>query len=199
MLNNQYYKKFSVCYWSQCVMQGALDCLKAPGLEPSEATANQVESVKISTFKKACSMHHPNPDSTEVAQNSLEFAVAAAMTYGEVGARQITDLTNTVVNTLSGKMEAEEKEAYTAIYPKRPLADVEVKLKDGRSYPARHVRPPWTNDNLPSNDEIQEKCYSTVEGIVSKSIADYLYSQIMDQENVSSPQVEDLLNVLEDG
>lgn len=197
MLNEQVIKKFAVCYWSQAAMQGALDCLRALGLEPSDTTAGQVQSVKVDTFSKGVSLNHPYPSSTEVAQYSLQFSVAAAMVHGVVGAKEVMDLTNMVVITLSEKIKAEEKREYTEIYPHQFLADVEVKLNDGRCHKVEGVLPPWPKSDFPEEEDVKEKFFTNVTQVLSFRRARDLYSRITDLENLTAQQVGELLDQLE--
>lgn len=197
MLNEQYFKKFAVCHWAQGAVQGAIVCLGKLGLKSSINTANQVKSIRIETFEKAYHMNHPHPDTTEIAQYSLPFAVAVAVVYGHVGAEEVTNLQNKVMIELSSKIIVTEKPEYTRIHPAEGVADVEIEMIDGRVEKVWRVAPPWTNKEPPDGDEISSKFLSNAKQGMADARADMLCSDLMNLENLTSEKVEKLLNLLE--
>src|SRR5437762_1177841 len=85
-IGEQYFKAYPVCRWAQPAIEAALDLKRRHGFE-----ADDVAGVAVESFREAvalgsqCAM----PRTTEEAQYSLAFPVAAALVFGKVGADEV--------------------------------------------------------------------------------------------------------------
>ncbi|EKV31873.1 Immune-responsive protein 1 [Caenispirillum salinarum AK4] len=82
---DQYLKPYPVCRWAQPAVEAALALQRQAGL-----TANAITAVRIHTFHQATRLAARAPETTEAAQYSTPFPVAAALVRGRVGADEIT-------------------------------------------------------------------------------------------------------------
>jgi len=81
----QYLKPYPVCRWAQPAVEAALDLKRKAGL-----AAGAIQQIRIHTFHEATRLAVRTPASTEEAQYSTPFPVAAALVHGYIGAEQIT-------------------------------------------------------------------------------------------------------------
>ena len=85
-IREQYFKPYPVCHWAQQAITAALALQRE-----HRFVADEVASVTIETFAEAvalgsgCSL----PQTTEEAQYSLPFPVAAALVFGRVGSDEV--------------------------------------------------------------------------------------------------------------
>lgn len=76
----QGFKAHGSCWWSQPPIEAVLALTREHGLRPADVTA-----IRIETFEKAVHLGHPAPETTEQAQYSVPFPVAAALVKGTRG------------------------------------------------------------------------------------------------------------------
>lgn len=124
-----YFKPHPVCRWSQPAVQAALELRNRYQL-----TAIQVDQVEVVTFHHAARLRTRRPRTTEEAQYSLPFPVAAALARGTVGPAEVGQggLTDERVLRLSDAITVTERHEYNARFPAQRWAEVTVVLRDGR-------------------------------------------------------------------
>lgn len=132
----QYFKPYPVCRWAQPAVEAALNLQRRSGL-----TARDIERIEVVTFHQAARLAVRAPRTTEEAQYSLPFPVAAALVKGAIGAAEIrgAGLEDPDVLALSQAIALTESEAYNARFPAERWAHVVFHLADGttiRSEPA---------------------------------------------------------------
>ena len=124
-----YFKPYPVCRWAQPPITASLGLLAEHGIDGSEVARIQVE-----TFHNGVRLATRAPKTTEEAQYSLPFPVAAAIVHGKVTAREIegAGLKDPRVLKLAREMNLTEDQALTAEFPARRIARVTLTTKDGR-------------------------------------------------------------------
>lgn len=124
-----YFKPYPVCRWAQPPITASLGLLAENGIDGSEVARIQVE-----TFHNGVRLATRAPKTTEEAQYSLPFPVAAAIVHGKVTAREIegAGLKDPRVLKLAREMNLTEDLALTAEFPARRIARVTLTTKDGR-------------------------------------------------------------------
>ena len=124
-----YFKPYPVCRWAQPPITASLGLLAEHGIDGSQVTGIEVE-----TFHNGTRLATRTPKTTEEAQYSLPFPVAAAIVHGKVTAREIdgAGLRDPRVLKLARGMKLTEDKALTAAFPARRIARVTMKSKDGR-------------------------------------------------------------------
>jgi len=126
----QYFKPYPVCRWAQPAVEAAVSLQRKLGI-----TGGMIDTIEVVTFHEAARLAARTPETTEQAQYSLPFPVAAALVRGTVGAAEISGagLGNPEILKLSRSMILSESEAYNARFPAERWAHVVFRLTDGTS------------------------------------------------------------------
>jgi len=132
----QGFKAHGSCWWAQPAIEAALTIARANQLQPED-----IASIRVETFEKAVHLDHPAPATTEQAQYSLPFPIAAALVkashaddgwYG-LGPDDLLDPGQADPETrrLARAIELVDAPDLTAAFPGRFLARVIVTRRDG--------------------------------------------------------------------
>ncbi|HEV7367479.1 MmgE/PrpD family protein [Arenibaculum sp.] len=123
----QYFKPYPVCRWAQPAIEAALALQRALGL-----SVDRIEGLRIHTFHEGTRLAARKPSTTEEAQYSTPFAVAAALVHGRLGAYEISGeaLAHSDVLRLAAQAEVIEDPALSALFPDARWARVNF-LVDG--------------------------------------------------------------------
>jgi len=137
-VTEQGFKAHGCCWWAQPAIEAVLALVREHAIVPSD-----VETIRVETFDKAVRLSHPVPTTTEQAQYSLPFPVAAAVLKGGrgddgwygLGPADLLDgaLSDPDVLRLASTVEMVEAPELTAEFPKRFLARASLILTDGRT------------------------------------------------------------------
>jgi 2-methylcitrate dehydratase PrpD len=138
MIMEQGFKPHAVCWWAQPAIEATLNIVRQHQLRPED-----ISRIEVHTFEKATRLAHPRPATTEAAQYSLPYPVAAAVWVGGdgndrwygVGPRQLLEayLHDERVLSLAERIDLIADPDLTARFPARFLARVTVETGDGRS------------------------------------------------------------------
>jgi 2-methylcitrate dehydratase PrpD len=136
-IHEQYIKAYPVCRWAQPAIEAARWCAGQPGF-----ALDQVDRITVATFAAGCRLAHAHPRSTEEAQYSLPFPVAAMLVHGDLGPRRIDGegLADPQVLGLAARIELVEDPTANARFPHERWASVEVTLADGRTIASPSMR-----------------------------------------------------------
>lgn len=128
-LLEMYFKPYPVCRWAQPAVEAALDLVRRHGLN-SEAIA----TIEVATFHEAVRLAARTPQTTEEAQYSLPFPVAAAVVRGRLAADEISEnaFADPEIRRLSSGMVLRERDDFNARFPAARYAQVTFVLRDGR-------------------------------------------------------------------
>ena len=129
LILDQYFKPYPVCRWAQPAVEAALGLARLHRFQPEDITG-----IEVWTFHEACRLATRVPTSTEQAQYSLPFSVAAALRHGRLGAPEVanTGLNDRLTLELSAAMVLHEHGAYNDLFPAERWAHVRVNLQHGR-------------------------------------------------------------------
>ena len=129
LILDQYFKPYPVCRWAQPAVEAALGLARVHRFQPEDITG-----IEVWSFHEACRLATRVPTSTEQAQYSLPFSVAAALRHGRLGAPEVanTGLKDRLTLELSAAMVLHEHGAYNDLFPAERWAHVRVNLQDGR-------------------------------------------------------------------
>ena len=155
LIEQQYFKPYPICYWAQVAVTGALSLQGAHALPVSE-----IDQIRVYTFHEAARLTVRHPKTTEEAQYSLPFPVAAALVHGELGAAQITGagLRDPEVLALADRVKMVEEEAYNQAFPENYYGRVEIDTTTGATLETGKMITKWDASKGPPPDrEIQEK------------------------------------------
>lgn len=124
----QYMKPYPVCRWAQPAMEGAASLVRAHGVEPS-----RIMRVEVHTFAEAAALAGTAPRTTEEAQYSLPFPLAALLMRGRVGADEIgpSGLADLAILALASRVTLVADSRLSRRFPTERLAQVTFVLDDG--------------------------------------------------------------------
>ena len=125
----QYMKPYPVCRWAQPGIVAALNLCREHDIEPG-----QVRGIEIGTFHESKRLAQRTPETTEQAQYSLPFPVAAALVHGDVAVQHISGsgLQDQQVLAMSQLIKLVEVDAYNSEFPQRRISHVNIELTDGQ-------------------------------------------------------------------
>ncbi len=128
-ITDQYVKAYPVCRWAQPAIAGVLAIKEKCDFKPE-----QIKRVEIGTFHESKRLAVTSPATTEQAQYSLPFPVAAAVIYNDVGVEHIdgAGLRDEDVLRISNMIRMVEVEEYNQCFPGLRKSHVVIELQDGR-------------------------------------------------------------------
>ena len=155
-IREQYFKLYPVCRWAQPAIETALALQRAHGF-----SADEVATIAIESFREAvdlgsqCAM----PRTTEEAQYSLSFPVAAALVFGRIGADEVgaAGLGDPRVLRLVAATMAIEDVEFSRRFPAERWARVRIALKDGRTLVSHAEQARGGAENPLGDGELREK------------------------------------------
>ena len=164
-IREQYFKPYPVCRWAQPAVEAALSLQRSSPFEPDD-----IERIAIESFREAvvlgagCAM----PKTTEDAQYSLPYPVAAALVFGRIGADEIEvpKLADPNVRGLLRTMKLTEDAEFSRRFPAERWARVTITLKDGRVLASEPAIARGNPDNPLSDAEIRDKYSALAEPVL---------------------------------
>jgi 2-methylcitrate dehydratase PrpD len=133
-----YVKRYPCCRWTQPAIEASL---ALPGDRPLAPEA--VRGVTIRTFAAADELARKQPATTEDAQYSLVWPVAAALARGRFGVEDVLgDFDDPGVAALADRTVVVVDPELTQAFPARRAAEVTVELTDGRTLASGLVEAP---------------------------------------------------------
>jgi 2-methylcitrate dehydratase PrpD len=164
-IREQYFKAYPVCRWAQPAIEAALALQRA-----HRFTDEKIVAVDIETFREAvllgsgCSA----PQTTEDAQYSLPFPVAAALVFGSLGAVEISApaLRDPRVTRLLSLMVLRHDADFSRRFPAERWARVRIKLTSGESLVSEPARARGNPENPLADDELQDKYRALTEPVL---------------------------------
>ncbi len=131
-IREQYFKAYPVCRWAQPAIEAALSLKLAHRFD-----AEDIVAISIESFREAIDLGSrcPMPATTDEAQYSLPFAVAAALVFGQVGTAEIgtEGLADPQVGRLLATFSLSEEYDFSRRFPAERWARIRIALADGRS------------------------------------------------------------------
>lgn len=175
LIGDQYIKLYPVCRWAQPAIVAALH-LK----QQHSFTHDQIETVRIETFHEARCLATRHPQTTEQAQYSLPYPVAAAFVYGTVTAAQVADeaLADPLISALCDRIEIAENEDFNAAFPQRRFARAEIRLKNGMTFITEPTEALGDPENPVSDEFIQSKFRELVSPVLGTDGAEEILQLI---------------------
>lgn len=181
------WKEYSCCAWAHPALLATSEILAK-----HEFVADDVERVVVTTFEEARSLGGRVPRSSEEAQFSVAWPVAALIADGEVGPEQVVGrIHDSAVRDLAARVEVVESPELTQLYQLAEAGDpegksaavVSIDLSDGRrlvSQLADHVlypESPW------GWDEVVRKFRWVTRGALAPGDADRIVSFVRELPN----------------
>jgi 2-methylcitrate dehydratase PrpD len=155
-IREQYFKAYPVCRWAQPAVEAALSLKRAHRFDVRDIVAIGIESFREAIdLGSQCGM----PATTDEAQYSLPFPVAAALVFGSVGAAEIgaTGLGDARVARLLATFSLREEGEFSRRFPAERWARVRIGLADGRSLVSEATQARGGAEHPLSDDELAVK------------------------------------------
>lgn len=190
-IKEQYFKPYPVCRWAQPAVEATLTLCRAHSI-----TAGMIESIEVVTFHEGKRLATALPETTEQAQYSLPYPVAAALVYGELGADQVSHLalSNPEVQRLASSILLSEDDDYNAAFPGRRIARVVINTKNGERFKSEPTEARGDPEAHLSDVEIREKYHRFAGPVIGESKAKNIEAMIDDIGNGN--QLDQLLNLI---
>jgi 2-methylcitrate dehydratase PrpD len=195
----QGFKAHGSCWWAQPAIEAALGLVRANGIRPMDIVA-----IRVETFEKATHLDHPEPSTTEQAQYSLPFPIAAALVKGSrpddgwygLGPDDLLDPAAAEAETrrLARAIELVEAPDLTAAFPGRFLARVVLTLRDGNTIGSPDTTFRGELDDPFSDDELTAKARWLLGPVVDDARAERLLSAAWSMAD--APSIEPFLRLL---
>jgi 2-methylcitrate dehydratase PrpD len=149
-----YFKPHAVCRWGQPAISAAQILVRAHQIVPEA-----IKELRVFTFAEATRLSCQRPETTEEAQYSLPFPLAAALVHGRLGPAELSGaaLRDERVLRLAERVTLVETAAFNAHFPERRYARVEIETGDGVAVTSGDVEPPWDDQDPPDDAELLEK------------------------------------------
>jgi 2-methylcitrate dehydratase PrpD len=192
-IREQYFKAYPVCRWAQPAVEAALALQRAHGF-----AAESVTHVSIETFREAVALgaQCALPATTEDAQYSLPFPVAAALVFGRVGAEEIAwpRLADPRVRRLLGVMDVTEEKDFSRRFPQERWARVRIALDDGRELVSEPAEARGSPEAPLADAELRAKYFDLAAPVLSRSRAERIARLVdhLDQADLT-PLLNELL------
>lgn len=139
-----YVKEFPCCRWSQPAIAAALAMRGRYDIDPDDVTR-----VTVRTFAAAAALSRRAPMTSEEAQYSLVWPVAAALVYGEFGVAQVLPpaLSDRLIHDLARLVVVDVDPVLEAGFPEVRRAVLVVETGDGASYESELTEAPGEPDD----------------------------------------------------
>ena len=197
----QGFKAHGSCWWSQPAIEAALALTRTNRLRPADIAA-----IRVETFDKAVHLAHPDPTTTEQAQYSLPFPIAAALVkaaspddrwYG-LGPDDLLDPTQADPETrrLAHSIELVDAPDLTAAFPGRFLARVIVTLGDGTRIASPVSTFRGELDDPFSDEELSAKARWLMRPVLDHDRADRLLAEAWSMAD--APSIDTFLRLIAD-
>jgi 2-methylcitrate dehydratase PrpD len=178
----QYFKPLPVCRWAQPAVEAALSLQRKHAF-----TATAIARIRIETFSAAARLATRFPRTTEEAQYSLPFSVAAALVHGGLPPSAITGdaLNDPRIMALACRIEVAACPRLDALFPAERHADLDIVLANGTSYECRGAVPRWDASCPPSDEELREKFIALAYGSLGSRRAHDLLEMLWEIESMA--------------
>ena len=191
LISGQYFKPHAVCRWAQPAIEAALTLKQTHRLSPAE-----INRIEIHTFHEAARLNLRHPQSTEEAQYSLPFPLAAALVPGRLGAAELdeTALADETILQLSDRIELIEDDQFSSRFPSRRFARVIFETIDNKRYDSGEIQARWDAADQPSDQELKEKFFWLASEVLPDHRTQVLENMIWQCHDL--PNAEGLLDII---
>lgn len=154
VVDEQYLKPYPVCRWAQPAVEAALAVVREYSL-----SAPDIDRIDVFTFHEAARLATRRPTTTEQAQYSLPFPVAAAICRGRLGVTEVVGqaLQDPDILRLADTMNVIEDDGHNAAFPANRYARVRVHTVDGRTLRSADHEPRGDPEDPLTDAEVRSK------------------------------------------
>jgi 2-methylcitrate dehydratase PrpD len=185
-------KLFPVCRWAHAPIHAALNLRSEHAI-----SVNDIKSIEVYSFHEATRLFQGMPKTTGKAQYSISYPVAAALTYGNLGSREVSgetfsdpDIAKLVsVTTVTECSECNDN------FPHDRLGRTVVETRDGKRLDSGIVRAPGEHTNPVDRAGIIDKYREFAFPVLGSSRANQIEETVfsLDRLDMFSSELTDLL------
>ncbi|MEE9333091.1 MAG: MmgE/PrpD family protein [Granulosicoccaceae bacterium] len=185
LISEQYFKPYPVCRWAQPAIVAAMRLQAEHNFDIAD-----ISMLSIGTFHESGRLATAIPTTTEQAQYSLPFPVAAALKKRQLTVTEIEGdgLADSVVLKLSKSIELHEVEAYNNEFPARRISDVTITLHNGCVFESGPTEADGDPESPLSSDEMTAKYFRFAAPVLgeerSRALADRVGSMGNESRNL---------------
>ncbi|MDQ3215588.1 MAG: MmgE/PrpD family protein [Pseudomonadota bacterium] len=166
-IREQYFKAYPVCRWAQPATEAALSLKRTHDVGEADIVAISIES-----FREAIDLGSQcaAPMTTDEAQYSLPYAVAAALVYERIGAAEVesTALRDPRITRLLETTTLANDAEFSRRFPAERWARVRITLGDGRILVSEPTRARGNPENPLADDELHTKYRELTEPVLGE-------------------------------
>jgi 2-methylcitrate dehydratase PrpD len=187
-MSEQYLKPWPVCRWAQPAIEAAAQIRDSIGGRP-------IACVTVESFEAATRLSAQRPETTEAAQYSLPFPLAAMLVHGRVDARTVTDgLRDEAVLALAERIEMKVCRTLDGAFPARRAARLSVVLEDGSVIETGAVEARGEPEAPLSDTDLIEKFLDLADPVAGRARALSIAETVARIERL--PEVEPLIDLV---
>jgi 2-methylcitrate dehydratase PrpD len=158
-IREQYFKPYPVCRWAHPAIEATLALKRLHRIDPCDVTRVDVES-----FREAIDLGSrcPLPATTDDAQYSLPYAVAAALVFDRLGADEVGEarVRDRRVARLLDVVGLREEPDFSRRFPAERVARVRITLADGRVLVSEPTHARGGPDDALTDAELRDKYFA---------------------------------------
>jgi len=192
-IREQYFKPHAVCRWAQPAIEAALSLSRAHSFPAAD-----IASATIESFAEAVALGSrcPDPATSDEAQYSLRWSVAAALVFGAVDPGALAAVNDPRVARLSQAIRVSEDRTFSERFPAQRFARVRVRLRDGRELKSDDAVARGNEENPLRDDEIRAKFFAYAVPVLGRPRADRIAAAIdaLDRGGSVDALIDDLLS-----
>jgi len=181
-ITEQFFKPFAVCRWAQPAIEGALALQRRHDLP-----LGGIERIEVRTFHAATRLACRRPTTTEEAQYSLPFPLAAALVHEQLGLAQLSGpgLQEHDVLALADRVALVDDPILSGRFPEERVARVRIETAGGAVLDSGEVRARWDADHPPGDDALIDKFRWLASASISASRTEALLDVVWNAADLS--------------
>ncbi|MER8836994.1 MmgE/PrpD family protein [Mesorhizobium sp. M0909] len=170
-----YFKPYPICRWAQPSVEAALILRHKHNILPET-----IDHVEIDTFDAGVRLNQRRPETTEEAQYSLPFPVAAALVRGQLLPTDIAgaSLVDAEILSMNDRIKPITVPEIDKLFPAERMARARIYLKDGTLFESELTPARGDTERPLSDAEIAAKYHSVADHIIGGEGAALLRSTI---------------------
>ncbi len=161
----QYLKTWPVCRWAQPAIAAAAQIRDL-------IAGGKIDRLVVETFHEAARLTTTHPETSELAQYSLPFPVAAMLVHGKVDAQTVTTgLLDKAVTDLAERIELEISPSLSAAFPAKRAARIVAVLHSGEVFETPVIEAPGDPETPLPDDDLVNKFVELTEPLTGQAKA----------------------------
>ena len=187
-----YFKPYPCCRWAHPAIDACTMLMRENGI-----TYDEIESVKIKTFKRATLLSKIEPKTADEAQYNIAYPVAASLVYGDFGIANVRELNDGRVLDMMKKLSFEVDEELDKKFPAKRICRAEITLKNGKSYISNECEPRGEAHENIGIDWLSDKFYRITAPVLKREAQDLALKLITSDEDMPIRELVDNINTKE--